>query len=525
MPDRSPASHPDPALHPVRDHADELARAEAAVAGFAATRRDRWYPRFHIASDGGWINDPNGLCFHAGRWHVFYQLHPYATHWGPMHWGHVSSADMLTWRREPIMFAPSLEEERGGVYSGCAVHGDDGTLRFYYTGSQWLNGRDGSDGELQVQLLAEADDDGLASATKRGVVVDCPSEGVRSNFRDPKVFALHGTWYMTLGVTSAEGRGQMWLYASDDMLHWTFARVLFEHPDPNVYMLECPDLFPVRDAAGRELWVIGFSAMGARPHGFTNRNVQNAGYMVGTWEPGGAFEPLDPQGGFRAWDRGHNFYAPQSFTAPDGRQLMLGWMSPFVPPVPMDRDGWCGNLTLPREVTLGDDGDLVTAPAAELTGLREDTVDFGDVALGVNAERTLADDAEAAEIELTIDLTATTAERAGLRVHATDDGAYTAIAYDAQIGAVTVDRGAAAQGDRGYRAAVLTDAELAAGTLALRVFVDRGCVEVYVNGGRHVLSSISYPSDGPRAVRLVAESGTLRATDVRLHRLRGIGLE
>lgn len=101
--------------HVNKDHAQALIRAEAGVAALAARRSDRWYPQFHIASDGGWINDPNGLCYYHGRWHVFYQLHPYGTQWGPMHWGHVSSEDMVTWRREPVALAPSLEQDRDGV--------------------------------------------------------------------------------------------------------------------------------------------------------------------------------------------------------------------------------------------------------------------------------------------------------------------------------------------------------------------------------------------------------------------------
>ena len=80
---------PDPALTPIADHAEALARAEAGVQALREVRNDRWYPTFHIASNGGWINDPNGLCRYDGRWHVFYQLHPYGTQWGPMHWGHV----------------------------------------------------------------------------------------------------------------------------------------------------------------------------------------------------------------------------------------------------------------------------------------------------------------------------------------------------------------------------------------------------------------------------------------------------
>ena len=131
------------------------------------------------------------------------------------------------------------------------------------------------------------------------------------------------------------------------------------------------------------------------------------------------------------------------------------------------------------------------------------------------------DDAEAVEIEMTIDLANSTAERAGLRVHATEDGAYTSVAYDDQIGRVVVDRQANAQGDRGYRTAPLS----AAGELKLRVYVDRGCVEVYVNDGRQVLSSYSYASEGPRAIKLVAESGTLKVKSLVLHHMKSIGLE
>ena len=269
----------------------------------------------------------------------------------------------------------------------------------------------------------------------------------------------------------------MWLFESKDMVRWKYKRVLFEHPDPDVFMLECPDFFPIQDKNGNEKWGIGFSAMGSKPNGFMNRNVNNAGYMIGSSEPGGEFKPETE---FRLWDCGHNYYAPQSFNV-DGRQIVYGWMSPFVQPIPMENDGWCGQLTLPREITLGDDGDVVTTPVAEMEGLREDTLDHSGITLDMDGEQIIADDAEAVEIEMTIDLAASTAERSGLKIHATEDGVYTYVAYDAQIGRVVVGSQAMANGDRGYRAAPLTDAELASGKLGLRVFVDRGSVEVYVN--------------------------------------------
>ena len=118
-----------------------------------------------------------------------------------------------------------------------------------------------------------------------------------------------------------------------------------------------------------------------------------------------------------------------------------------------------------------------------------------------------------------------TAERAGLRVHATEDGAYTFIGYDDQIGRVVIDRQANARGDRGYRTAPLSAEELASGTLKLRVYVDRGCVEVYVNDGRQTMSSYSYASEGPRAIKLESESGTLKVASLKLHHLKSIGLE
>ncbi len=244
------------------------------------------------------------------------------------------------------------------------------------------------------------------------------------------------------------------------MVRWEYERVLFQHPDPDVFMLECPDFFPhQRQGRQREVghWLLRH---GSKPSGFMNRNVSDAGYMIGTWEPGGEFKPETE---FRLWDCGHNYYAPQSFNV-DGRQIVYGWMSPFVQPIPMEDDGWCGQLTLPREITLGDDGDVVTAPVAEMEGLREDTLDHGSVTLDMDGEQIIADDAEAVEIEMTIDLAASTAERAGLKIHATEDGAYPTWLMTARSAAWWWIV-AMANGDRGYRAAPLTDAELASGKL------------------------------------------------------------
>lgn len=486
---------------------EQLARAEEAVAALRRSRNDRWYPIFHIAAEAGWINDPNGLSYAHGRYQVYFQHHPYSTEWGPMHWGHVSSMDMVTWRREPIAFAPSLEADRDGVFSGSAVVGDNGRLYVYFTGHRWRNGLNEDEGNLQVQCMAVSED-GI-EFEKKGVIVECP-EGL-VHFRDPKVWQIDGTWYMVFGACSVDNRGQVWLYTSTDMETWTFDRILFEDPNPNVFMLECPDMFRLGD-----FWVITYCPMGLAPKDYEGRNSFNAGYVVGSWDPGRDFEQIAE---YRAVDSGHNFYAPQSFEAPDGRRIVYAWMGSFDRPIPPQlTDGWSGQLTVARELTLSTDLRLRSLPIAELTQLRSETLELGPLDLGLNQDRTILDDGDAVEIELHVDLKRTNAERVGLRVHATPDGAHTYVGYDDLARRVFVDRRLTGNGDRGYRAAPYDGNEL----LRLRVLVDRGSVEVFVNDGDAALSSFSFPGDGPRSVAISSEAGTTAVDLLRVHRLTGI---
>lgn len=492
------------------DHDAALALAQKGIAELAGKRNDRWYPRYHIAGEAGWTGAPNGLCRFKDRWHVFYQLHPYDAACGPMHWGHVSSADLVVWRREPIALAPNLDADNLGVFSGSAVVGDDERLWVYYTGLR----RDGNGDEHETQCAAVSDDG--VHFEKLGVQIECPDGYLR--FRDPKVWKQDKAWCMVLGASTTDHRGQVLLYTSENMRIWHFNGVLFQHPNPGVSMLEFPDFFPIDDHEGHAKWVLAFSAIGEPPNGFSSRNANNAGYILGTWDPDDWFKP---QTEFRMWDWGHNYYAPQTVLAPDGRRLQIAWMSSFVPPFPTrDHDGWMGQLTLPRVVTLDDYGCVRVNPVDEELRLRTAVRNFGAVFLNVNETRTLMRNAESVEIEMDIDLLHSSAERAGLKVHDTADNTHTCIYYDSQIHRVVLDRHAGAHGDRGYRAAPFTSQGL-----RLRVFVDRGSVEVFINDGEQVMTSYSYAADGPRTVELMAESGTMAVSSLKIHTLGAIGLE
>ncbi|MDK6907254.1 glycoside hydrolase family 32 protein [Actinotignum timonense] len=507
------------------DHDTALARASAANAQLATAVNPRWYPRFHIAAPAGWINDPNGLIQTGEELHVFFQHHPYSTEWGPMHWGHVVSRDGATWERRPLALAPSLEADRDGVFSGSALQAPCGHLEVFYTGNRYLNsetatGEDCSNetdstneaiarcGQTQCRAISR---DGV-TFEKKGVVVPTP-EGVR-DFRDPKVWR-HGDMYrMVVGVQSADCRGEVWMYTSPDLARWSFECVLYRHPDPRVFMLECPDFFPLGDT-----WVLIFSPMGIRPEGFAHCNVNSAGYLLGSWTPGGRFEPRVP---YRTLNWGHSFYAPQTCVI-DGQRTLFGWMGSFGRAPASTADGWSGQLTVPMSVHL-ESGDLCLRPATALARLRGQCLWNDDAALAASAPLTLARNVTAADISVSM----LTGECERLRLRIGSDTSSVSIIVDRNSGTIGVDRSAAVE-NLGYRAAPWAPAyclwgertgviagetvpkkvgDSALAPLTFRVLVDASSVEVIAGNGERVLSSLAFV-EGIRDITLLAEEGDI----------------
>lgn len=478
-------------------------------------RADRWYPQFHIAPAAGWMNDPNGVCYFKGRYHVFYQHYPYAPHWGPMHWGHVSSPNLVHWQRHPIALAPSnipeggtepnngeITQDTGGVWSGCAVVDDD-ELVVFYTGNQWVNGRDDADGKIQTQCLATSKD-GI-TFQKRGAVI-APPEGVE-DFRDPKVWRMGNTWYLVVAA-SVKNRGEVWLYTSKNLKHWEFDRVLFTAPDRNVYMVECPDFFPLGDQ-----WVLLYGPMThAKPQGYSGRNGHNTGYVVGRWQPGSDFEVTSK---YAQYDLGHNFYAPQTMQAPDGRRILFAWMGGFDRPLASVADHWSGQQCTPRELTLAANGELCARPVKEIEGLHGPQLARIDAdTLGPNETRVLCADLQAGEVNVEVDLTATSSEQVALLVHATEQSC-AVVGYDSLSERIYLDRGLAVPSERGYRSMPYNGGD----HLQLRVLVDKGSLEVFANGCSTSLTSLNFPQGkGARQVALASVEGSIAVTSASVHR-------
>jgi len=466
-----------------------IADAEQELKAKRDALNQRWYPRYHLAARAGWINDPNGLVWFDGWYHAFYQHHPYSSQWGPMHWGHARSQDLVHWEHLPVAIAPEGPEDKDGCFSGSAVVDND-TLALIYTGHKFHGDSDNEDNLYQVQCLATSRD-GI-HFERQGIVVDTPT-GVH-HFRDPKVWREGESWYMIVGARLGE-TGQVRLYRSADLRQWQEEGIFAEAEAGMGFMWECPDLFTLGEKR-----VLMFSPQGLAAQGFKNRNLFQSGYLLGDWQPG---QPFVRSGEFVEMDHGHDFYAPQSFLTPDGRRIVIGWLAMWESPLPEQQDGWAGMLSLPRELSLSADNRLQMRPAKEVENLRQGWHPWPVSTLN-NQQINVAENVEAMEVMLTWSGADCTAEQYGLSL---GDGLR--VYVDAQMQRLVLERHYPQHGLCGTRSVPLAlDRKL-----NLRVFIDSSSVEVFVNNGEACLSSRIYPDTGRRELGLFAWSGSASLLD------------
>lgn len=463
----------------------KLSQANQALETLKDEVNKKWYPLYHLAAPVGWMNDPNGLCWFDGYYHVFYQHHPYSPIWGPMHWGHARSKDLVRWEHMPIALAPEGPEDKDGCFSGSAVvTGDE--LALIYTGHKY-HGEECEENLYQVQCLAMTSDG--EDIERQGTVIDTPVNV--HHFRDPKVWKEHDAYYMVVGAR-VDDIGEVQLYRSDDLKQWSFVNTLAQASADMGYMWECPDFFQLGDKH-----ILMFSPQGIEANQYDNRNIFQSGYMVGQWADDKSF---NIEKDFVEMDHGHDFYAPQSFVAPDGRRIVFGWLSMWESPMPEREDNWAGMLTIPREVTLDANNRLRMNPIDELETLRghkhEWMVDtLRNEAIVVEAE------AESIEIQLDIDLACSNAEVMGLQL-----GKGLKLYVDSQSQRLVLARDYAQHKLVGSRSVALVSRD----QLSLRVFIDRSSIEVFVNQGEYTLSSRIYPNENERELSLFSYNGQLK---------------
>ncbi|WP_188250854.1 glycoside hydrolase family 32 protein [Pseudomonas sp. PSB1] len=465
-----------------------LELAQQALSAGLSRVTDDYRPDYHLAPPAGWMNDPNGVVYFRGEYHVFYQHHPFDAKWGPMYWGHAKSADLVHWQHLPIALAPGDDFDRDGCFSGSAVVCGD-TLALIYTGHTWL-GEVGDERQIrQVQCLATSVD-GIRF-DKQGVVIQTAPQEAIIHFRDPKVWKDNDYWYLIAGARLGD-TPLLPLYRSTDLRAWEFLDYVARGNEGDGYMWECPDLFRLD---GRD--VLLYSPQGMRPEGYERLNKYQTGYRVGQLDGQWHFSG----GPFIELDNGHDFYAAQTLVAADGRRLVWAWLDMWESPMPSQAHHWCGMLGLPRELQLHADR-LRVFPARELTALRKAPLPRTSAWGGAGYEWVPQVNGDRLELHVHLDLLGCAEGHLGIALRCSAEGdEQTLLYYDASLQRLVLDRSRSGAQVSGQRSVAIDRAQE---SLQLRVFLDRSSIEVFEQDGRFSLSSRVYPRSDSLGVKLLA---------------------
>ena len=338
------------------------------------SQTDPSFPALHGRPDQGWVNDPNGLAVIDGRYHVFFQYNPDAPVHRNIHWGHISSTDLVRWHQEPIALVPRTDGPDGmGCWTGCLVD-DQGTPTAVYTAAGARYPREGG------VALATSDRSAI-SWTQSQSVLDESNGPDEIEVRDPYVFSFRGRRYAVQGGGSFGGPPRILLYGCDDLQDWTYLGELVQPGDSiaaacgDVRVWECPNLV---ELDGR--WVLLTSPLVAAEKGLASGPVTA---FVGRLEPAADGLRFHPETTCQV-DGGASFYAPQVLVHGE-RRLLWAWSRDLGrPAADIEATGWTGTLTFPRELRLVA-GTLRAEPAAELIGLRRERLTPEDGVVPANA--------------------------------------------------------------------------------------------------------------------------------------------
>jgi fructan beta-fructosidase len=474
--------------------------------------REPFRPAYHFTPELNWMNDPNGLVYFEGEYHLFYQHNPLGNEWGHMSWGHAVSQDLVHWRHLPI----ALRDEYGiMIFSGSAVADTHNTSGFGNGGKPPLVAiYTGHSPDRQTQDIAFSTDRGRTWTKYAGNPVLDVGE---KDFRDPKVFWHEPTkrWIM---VVSLAVQKRLQFYGSSDLKAWKLLSEFGPAGAPNKLNWECPDLFelPIDGEPGKTRWVLA-------AHMGNGAIAGGSGCECFT----GVFDGKQflPDATTSQWvDYGRDFYAPVSWSgipASDGRRIWIGWMNNWEtclnPTSP-----WRSAMSIPRELDLRRiDGKLrlCQKPVRELQQLRGRKLEMNNKSL---TNESLPVDIQGQQLEILVDVDPMTASEFGVRVLKGKDE-QTAIGYNTKTRALFVDR--TKSGNVAFHSAFSGRHSgplepNAQGQVRLHIFVDTCSVEVFGNEGETVVTDLVFPDPDSNRVELFASGGTCKLVFSQIHSLK-----
>ena len=472
-------------------------------------RETRFRPLFHHTPEYGWMNDPNGMFYKDGVWHLYYQYNPYGSKWQNMSWGHSTSSDLVNWEHKPVALRP---DGLGSIFSGSCVVDTDNTAGM---GKDEVIALYTSAGTSQMQSMAHSSDNGITF----NVYPANPVITLESEARDPNMFWNERTGEWNLVLAHALDH-EMLFFTSPDLKEWTLQSAFGKGIGAQDGVWECPDLFelPV-EGTDEKKWVLICNINPGGPFG--GSAVQ---YFVGDWDGRKFTADTLPDGSIPTkWlDYGKDNYALVSWSgAPDGRRTAIGWMSNWQYAADVPTMQYRSANTLPREIGLfrGPDGEVYasSAPSPELLGMRGKLTESASrINAGSKARSFRLPEANDGVCEILMDIDAAKADNVTLTL-SNKAGDEVVMSYDRKASQFSFDRTRSGIVDfsESFPAITVSPTYEKNGKISLRVFIDRSSIELFGNEGRFVMTNLVFPTQ-PYSTLSVASSGNAKISNLKI---------
>ena len=492
----------------VRDAMDDACWNDLKLSDtFDDANREVFRPLYHHTPVYGWMNDPNGMFYKDGEYHLFYQYNPYGSKWGNLSWGHAISKDLINWEHRPVAIAP---DALGTIFSGSSVVDHHNTAGF---GAGAIIAIYTQSSDRQVQSIAYSTDNGRSFIKYENNPV-LVSEA--NDFRDPKVFWYEGTqrWVMLLAVGQ-----EMQIFSSSNLKEWTYESSFGEGYGAHGGVWECPDLFelPV-EGTNEKKWVLLCNLNPGGPFGGSATQ-----YFIGSFD--GKKFSCDNQPNITKWmDWGKDHYATVTWSdAPDNRRIAIAWMSNWQYANDVPTSQYRSPNSIPRDLSLfAIDGGiyLQSAPSPELLKLRGVSKKRSFKVNGTRIVKDLIPNNEGAyEIELS--LKNQQAEIIGFRLY-NDKGEEVDMQYDMKEKKFSMDRRKSGEVSFNENFPMLTWTAIEGDKdeMKLRLFVDRSSVEAFGDGGRFAMTNQVFPSEPYNHISFYSKGGAYKVDSFVVYKLK-----
>ncbi len=476
------------------------------------TNRDKYRPAFHHTPQYGWMNDPNGMFYKDGVWHLYYQWNPYGSKWQNMTWGHSSSTNLVDWEHHPAAIEPN---GLGTVFSGSSAIDTNNTTGF---GQDAVVTLYTSAGTSQMQSLAWSTDNGNSFNIYPGN----PVLTLESEARDPNMFWNSKTNEWNLVLAHALDH-EMLIFTSPDLKTWTLQSSFGKGLGAQDGVWECPDLFELNvDGTSEKKWMLLCNLNPGGPFGGSATQ-----YFIGDFDGKTFKADTDADGKVPTkWlDYGKDHYATVSWSdAPDNRRTVIGWMSNWQYAAEVPTMQFRSANTLPREIGLFKDSDgqiyAFCIPSPELLALRGNlSVQSSKLTLKPKAKTfSLPSDGIC---EIVMDIDAGKAKEISLELKNSIDEKVL-ITYNSDSKDISFDRMKSGLVDfsQEFPAVTIAPTHETDGKFSLRIFVDRSSIELFEKDGRFVMTNLVFPTTPYTTLSLSANGGNAKVTNLKVYSLK-----